>query len=764
MTRALDLASLPNTSDGAVLLPIRPPAPNIGDVLTVQSLNGPNVNLFFQPMQAAASGALPILGGTMLGPLVLARDPTVAMEAATRQYVDTKVSTIYNPRGGYNAATNTPTLGNGGAGGVKGDVFTTTTAGTAAFDGVGALAVGDQLQNTGTQWVKVAYSTAFGSLAFVNATAVGALAGLTSLTFTDTSFLGLGNPMMPDLAWWRRDAAGNIVQALDWDGVSRFQALQVMGATTLATLSVAAAVTFTALTSPIINATQLIFPDSSIFDMGTPTMPDLVRWWRDASGNIPIGLGTDGTFIVNKLQVIASASMPATGTGDDPNSFSPSLIDARDARATANSMAVRGQTNSAIAQPIWTHSMVLIYGQSLSVGNQGLPRMSTDEGLDNLTLGLAPGGTQTATDYVFIPDTNSNINQLDGTRGYETPGISATNQWRHLQLQFRDLASDPTRRLIVNGCGEGGKSIEELSKGFATPCYYDRIPSLLNQVKAAILAANPSNTFGVTAVYYLQGEANYSPTWDTSTAGYQAKWDQLRTDITADIKSITGQKLAPAFFASQPNSEWDNTLHLNTIAMAFLNAGTTPPLGDYLTMPNYQVPNSNPNGPHMSPDGYRQMGNQVGHIMHRVLDKGEGWLPLYPTRITYRGKQLLLECHTPEPPLQVQPFYSGADGSTIQPILSDYGFSCGDSLGALTITSIVLYNSVILINVNRNVATGAWVDYANKLHDGNGNICDSDPFISLDIFKTLPTSKLGQPYPGNNWMVAFRINATSDIA
>lgn len=605
------------------------------------------------------------------------------------------------------------------------------------------------------------------------------LSGGLGIQFSDGTIDRAGSSMMPDLSRWWRDPAGNVALALDTTGLVMAQRLQVTGQTTLAGLSVSGgisevgnlsvtgnmSVTGTGSFTGMLAPAAITFPNADIEQVGSTLVPDLSRWVRDTAGNIAFAFSKTGDTIVNNLQVIGTLTAPGFigGGGDDPNSFSASLIDARDAKATANSMAVRGQTNSQIAQPVWTHNMVLIYGQSLSVGNQGLPRMSTNEGLDNLTLGLAPGGTQTSTDYVFIPDTNSSINALDGTRGYETPGIAATNQWRALQLQWRDLATDPTRRLIVNGCGEGGKAIEELSKGFASPCYYDRIPSLLNQVKTAVLAASGSNTFGVVAVYYLQGEANYAAGFDHTQAGYAAKWEQLRSDITADIKAITGQKLAPAFFASQANSEWDSIAQISAIANAQLQTGITAPLGDYLCMPNYQIPNSNPNGPHMSPDGYRMMGNQAGHIMHRVIERGEGWLPLYPTKITYRGQQILVECHTPEPPLQVQTFYGGTDGSTVQPVLSDLGFSAGDSLGTLTIVSVQLYNSVVLLNCNRTVATGAWVDYANKAHAGNGNVCDSDPFLSLDVFGTLPVAMLGKPYPGWNWLVAFRMNASSDV-
>jgi hypothetical protein len=59
------------------------------------------------------------------------------------------------PKGLYNVATNSPTLSNGGGGGVLGDTYTVSVAGTMTIDGVGALAVGNRIQNTGTAWVPI---------------------------------------------------------------------------------------------------------------------------------------------------------------------------------------------------------------------------------------------------------------------------------------------------------------------------------------------------------------------------------------------------------------------------------------------------------------------------------------------------------------------------------------------------------------------------------------------------------------------------------
>src|SRR6185436_20284493 len=137
-----------------------------------------------QQLNGAISGApfLPLTGGTMVGPLILSGDPATALGASTRQYVDAQIASTngttaasYVPlsqkaaalgvatldatgklptaqmpaaatgtlsyKGGWNAATNTPTMASGAlAGGVLqpiGNYYVVTVSGTtAAIDGV----------------------------------------------------------------------------------------------------------------------------------------------------------------------------------------------------------------------------------------------------------------------------------------------------------------------------------------------------------------------------------------------------------------------------------------------------------------------------------------------------------------------------------------------------------------------------------------------------------------------------------------------------
>jgi hypothetical protein len=229
------------------------------------------------------------------------------------------IVTGMHPRGSWNASTNTPTLASGGGWGVAGDYYMVTVAGSTSIDGTATWAVGDQIVNTGTGSYRIPYSSVNGTMAIQNANAVaitgGSTQGQTVVGFNDGSLIQPGTPMVPDLAWWRRDAAGNIVEALGVDSTLFLQNLRVYGT-----------VTFNVFAATIVNATavnaatatlsgNLTFSASGdLIDAGA-VMPDLARWWRDTAGNIALAVGTDGTVLVQNMQVQGTLTAPGFSGG-----------------------------------------------------------------------------------------------------------------------------------------------------------------------------------------------------------------------------------------------------------------------------------------------------------------------------------------------------------------------------------------------------------------------------------------------------------------
>ena len=137
MSRNFDFSQAANK--GITILPdLTALSPSVGDVVSVKASVAGQVLLTFQP-PSGAGVFLPLSGGTLSGPLVLAADPTTTMQAATKQYVDTKASTSGVSM--FNSRTGSVTLTSADVTGVNGLLITggtmtggLTLAGSPTFD------------------------------------------------------------------------------------------------------------------------------------------------------------------------------------------------------------------------------------------------------------------------------------------------------------------------------------------------------------------------------------------------------------------------------------------------------------------------------------------------------------------------------------------------------------------------------------------------------------------------------------------------------
>lgn len=76
--------------------------------------------------------------------------------SSTGNYVQlTDVITALNYKGAWDADTNTPTLSDSGGGGVEGDYYIVSVAGTTTIDGVSDWGIGDWITNNGSIWQKI---------------------------------------------------------------------------------------------------------------------------------------------------------------------------------------------------------------------------------------------------------------------------------------------------------------------------------------------------------------------------------------------------------------------------------------------------------------------------------------------------------------------------------------------------------------------------------------------------------------------------------
>lgn len=538
----------------------------------------------------------------------------------------------------------------------------------------------------------------------------------------------------------------------------------------------------------------------------TATAPGVAWGVGDGYGNIALQVGTDGkagvpgmtfgTAPAGYALVIADAFGNIGGAIDDegvgsgffgggggsgssPTTYSADEQARRGARALALSAAVLAQTNTTAARPVWKYNHVLAYGQSLSTGWEGWPRLSATQPFDNLMVGDSDH-PQSETSSAWVQFGSAAFNPLVATvesggaladaatvaaysagnsaRG-ESPVVGATNFWRKQQLAHRGLASDSSRLLAASSCGVGGKTIAQLSSG-ASPNLFNRLIDCAEVAKS--IADGASATYGIAAALFLQGESDALDA-GTSAATYKATLATLQQDFHDDVTvAIAGQSTPVAWFTYQTSQAYVRDSNALAVSQAQLEAAQEFD-NWYMVGPSYPV--TDKSSFHLDPNGYRWLGMQFGKVMHQVLDLGRGWMPLHPIRATWRGVQVLVDFHVPHPPLQFQPAYVSTTATTY----AAKGFKVTDDSGTLTISSVeIVSDACVLITLASTPGTNPYLWYGGQSPSaGNGNLCDSDPTIASDVYEyTAGTGQyagaeiaalVDEPYPLWNWCVLFRM-------
>lgn len=434
---------------------------------------------------------------------------------------------------------------------------------------------------------------------------------------------------------------------------------------------------------------------------------------------------------------------------------------------------------STLARPTFDINHIIAYGQSLAGGWEGWPALSTTPRHDSLMLGDSVRPVQenaphwqpvgepafrpliaTVQDVgsgeLLAPDAVARLPPGSVALG-ETVLEAAVNAWRgHLQHDREFAAAG--RRLLASSCGVGGRSLERLAKG-AAPELFDRLRD------CAALAKSTSAThglgYGVVALLFLQGEHNnFGVDGATADRGeYKSLLQQFYRDFVADVAfGIAGQAAAPAMFIHQTGGAY--ATETNAIPQAQLETALEVP-GWFLAAPVYPVTSK---GGHLDANGYRWLGAQFGKVMHRVLTLNEDWKPLHPLWTAFDGRNLLVHFHAPVPPLGWgQPF----NGHTaVTP--ADRGFTVTDAGGIVPLAAVELFDALtVRIAMTRQPGRDAVLRYADRSRGGRGALHDSDTTVAADHYvydpRTghYPTAEVpdlvGQPYPLQNWCVAFSL-------
>ncbi len=445
---------------------------------------------------------------------------------------------------------------------------------------------------------------------------------------------------------------------------------------------------------------------------------------------------------------------------------------------------VKAKYNPNIERFIFNICHIIWYGQSLSTNQEGFPALTKaiNAMLDNYMLGrssrpasrgaavFAPVGeaklnplyavTQSADGAKVLSQTEENALKF-GDPNEGEGGVACVNYIKRMFLDMKQLPNDPSRKFVLSNCGVNGRTIAALSKD-ANPELYNRIRDAIRQVKNIADADNLS--YGIPAVFHSQGEWDYSPREGAALTEplFFERTMKLFDDFTAEF--CQGQR-RPAIFTYQTSATYTRDDYDLAIGMAQLKMATGD-YGIYGTCPSYPMPDK---GGHFTSNGYRWLDMYHAKVAFKVMILGEGWEPLHAIHGEIIDNSALLGYNVPAPPLKFA-------GSLVGRAFVNYpskGFRATDQSGTLPINAVnIAAGSVLKIDFSRKPVGKVRIWYADKtVHNGNGNLQDSDDFMSMYNYEYIPGSSqtedeniselVGKPYPLNNWAFAqiFEIEA-----
>jgi hypothetical protein len=374
-------------------------------------------------------------------------------------------------------------------------------------------------------------------------------------------------------------------------------------------------------------------------------------------------------------------------------------------------------------------NFILSTGQSLSIGAQGAPALSTAQPDQNVMFdtGVIAGGTNLTS---FVPLVEANVETMSAGLANHISGDAKTSF---------GIEHD----ILLGVHGVGGFSYAQLQKG--QPPYANG----LAQAKAGFdLAKAAGKSLVVRAVTTVHGETDHVQ----ANPNYQANIAQWQAAYETDVKAITGQTEPIPMLHTQmhrwtklPLAEGGaisdvSRIPLDQLAVHIASGGKTVLVG-----PKYHLPYA-PDGVHLTNEGYRHMGEDYAKAYRQIVLRGKKWEPLRPISVKRDGATITVQFLVPAPPLKID------DELVTNP--ADYGFelSGDDEMPNITSVDVTAADTVTIklaaapTGANKRLRyafTGTPKANAGPTTGPRGNLRDSDNTKSLYGFELY------------NWCVTF---------
>lgn len=383
----------------------------------------------------------------------------------------------------------------------------------------------------------------------------------------------------------------------------------------------------------------------------------------------------------------------------------------------------------------------IMYGQSLSVGHQSYPVLSTENHANNYMIGNQIWNNYNNTkDYnKFNPlvgnicaiSTNQPKTRESGCIA-ECPLLGTVN---HLQLKQPSIG-----KIVATSCGTSGRSIEDLSKESQVKDHYKDFGSAIEDAKRI---ANKNNvSIECPVIFWMQGEWNYQGYSSGLTAGskptadkeeYKKLFRTLKNNMQTDVVNQYSQSYTPPFITYQVGVQYTKGRYL-PIGMAQLELANEE--SDVICAgPVYQMTDR---GGHLDGNGYRWYGEMLAKVYYKTQILKEQFSPLQPESIlrdVENRNRIIVKYSVPKLPLVL-------DTLTLNK-QKDYGFVLYKNGIVQTLAKIEVENDCVYLTCNDEIKTEdlIYIVYAGEATQGHGNLRDSDDYEAFFNYVDLDQTK-----------------------
>jgi len=413
----------------------------------------------------------------------------------------------------------------------------------------------------------------------------------------------------------------------------------------------------------------------------------------------------------------------ADATASDTGFESSSADSAADAAADA-----RDAADGSLLSPTFVYrdiNAILSTGQSLSTGAGGTPTLSTTQPYANLKFPGGPLNTSAGlTSFVPLVEDND-----------ETMSSGLANlvtKMAREEVLVGQPAAQSSHDILVSAHGVLGVAYSVLKKGGTGAAYANGIAQAQAGNK---VAKAQGKSYVVRAVTNVHGESDHQE----GTTDYEADLFQWQSDYETDVKAITGQAEPVPMFHTQFSSWTAYSSATSRIVLDQLAAHVNGPGKIILVGAKYHLPYQ-PDGIHLTNEGYRHMGEDYAKAYRRVVLEGKVWEPVRPKTITRLGAVVTVKMHVPAPPLVIDttlvtdPGHNGFewadDGGPSTPTITKVAVTAPDTV-EITLSATPTAGNKRL----RYAYTGVPNARAGATSGARGNLRDSDATPSRGGYK-----------------------------